>query len=344
MWPTKAELADYLPNLGRQDVEEIIRRRHPHFADALAFDRAGAAPALARLAGQRNEFETDEHGGRGGSYRVAQRDTGARLTGIRTLLRMVTGSADLGALPPGTRILDVLGGDGLVTTAWRVLAPRSSTIPILTSDMAGHMVAAALSRGLPAMRQAADFLFLHDNAFDGVLIAYGTHHVADRAAMCAEAFRVLRPGGRVVIHDFEEGSPVASWFEEIVHRRTVTGHDYRHFTRTGMDGLLRGAGFTDVAVTDMYDPIRLSGPTETRAVDALLGYLTAMYGLRPEAADEAVDRAGLLGWLTRNMRYDYAGVRGHDPAWCPELTVRPTATGAVAELPRLALVATAVRP
>ncbi|MFL6123177.1 methyltransferase domain-containing protein [Actinophytocola sp.] len=336
VWPAPAKPAGYLPNLSSRDVEEIFRREHPHFADVLAFDRAGAADALARLARQRNEFETDDDGGRGRSYRDAQRSTGARLTGITALLRMLTGHPDLAALPPGLRLLDVLGGDGLVTRAWRSLAADDPASPILTSDLAGHMVAAALDRGLPALRQSAEFLFLREGVFDGVLIAYGTHHVADRVAMCAEAFRVLRPGGRILVHDFEEGSPVARWFAEVVHHRTAAGHDYRHVTRAELHGLLRGTGFSDVSVTEVYDPIRLWGATETGAVDSLLRYLTAMYGLR-------MGRTDLLDWLTRNVRYDYGDVPSRTGGWCRELTVRRTGTGAVAELPRLALVATAVR-
>lgn len=331
---------EYLPNLDQAAFEEMFRRKHPAFASALHFERDGACTALGRLLREHNEFETDAHGGRGHSYRKAQRATTARLIGIKTLLQLVAGAAELNMIPRDTRLLDVLGGDGLVTRALRVLAPDLPTIPILTSDMAGHMVAEALSQGLPAMRQAADFLFLRERAFDGVLIAYGSHHVAerDRASMCAEAFRVLRPGGRIVLHDFEEGSPVVRWFEQIVNRHTVAGHDYRHFTRTELRGLLKGAGFADIEVMEMYDPIRLRGASESRATDALLRYLISMYGLRfePDGPTEVLD------WLVRNMRYGHRP--DHVEGWRSELSILPTADGVVAELPRLALVATAVRP
>lgn len=332
--------ARYLPDVDRAEFEDMFRRKHPMFASVLQFDRDGATAALDRLLRERNEFETDANGGRGQSYRRAQRATTARLTGIRTLLRMLTGTTELSMLPPGIRLLDVLGGDGLVTRALRVLAPDLPVIPVLTSDVAGHMVAQTLRQGLPAMRQAADFLFLRDCSFDGVLIAYGSHHVEgrDRASMCAEAFRVLRRGGRIVLHDFEEGSPVVRWFQQIVDRHTPAGHDYRHFTRAELRSLLRSAGFADIEVSEVYDPIQLRGPSEQYAADALLRYLISMYGLRFGTRDRAI----LLEWLTRNMRYS------HRPDWpeerCSELCVRPAAGGAVAELPRLALVATAVRP
>src|SRR5207237_5518083 len=129
----------------------------------------------------------------------------------------VLGVQQLGRLPFGWRLLDVLGGDGLIARALNMMRPGLTRQPVLTSDVAESMILHAWAQGLPAIREPAQHLFLRDASFDAVLIAYGTHHIdpLDRPDMCREAFRVLRPHGRIVLHDFECGSAVARWFDEV---------------------------------------------------------------------------------------------------------------------------------
>jgi len=337
---------DYLPSVTMSEFHSWFSGRHRQFADALWLDRPGADAVLARMTAFSNEFESDAGGGRGGSYRRAQKVTDARITGLSTLLRMVSGTGDIGRMPPGYRLLDVLGGDGLAARVLRLLAPHPGPSPVLTSDIAANMVTEALRQGLPAMRQPAHHLFLRDDSFDGVMVAYGTHHVAapERPLMCQEAYRVLRPGGRVVIHDFEKGSPVSRWFSEVVDRYCSAGHPYEHFSREELRELLEAAHFSQVTVTEVYDPIRVSGDTESHAIGSLLDYLISMYGLTAAAPRDAGMHALLLDWISRHMRYDFAADSHPAGHWRPALTTYAADCGMIAaEMPRVALVATAVK-
>ncbi|WP_343446523.1 class I SAM-dependent methyltransferase [Micromonospora schwarzwaldensis] len=329
----------YLPSLVLRDYLHAVATLHPHLRAMLDFGRPGAADALAELAATVSEFDTDSTG-RGDSYRRAQRDTLVRWTGMRRLLELAT-PADA---EPATLILDVLGGDGTVArAASSQSACFESKLAFVTGDVSGHMVDRALAHGLPAVRQAAHFLFLRDDSVDAVLLAYGTHHIPAhrRPTAVAEAARVVRPGGRIVLHDFDESSPMAGFFGEVVHPHAVGGHDYRHFSRAELAGLFAGADLP-VRVVDLYDPLIVRADTERAAYAGMRDYVGDMYGLRDFFATIGDDEV----WRLLTHHFDHTGylaaIGGRDG-----IPVRPVVYRAdgqfVAEVPRMAIVATATR-
>ncbi|MGH3564662.1 MAG: class I SAM-dependent methyltransferase [Pseudonocardia sp.] len=204
--------------------------------------------------------------------------TFARAQGARTLLDLFAHGRP--AADP-VLVLDVLGGDGLVARIARASAMSSPGVTIATSDVAPAMVDAALGAGLPALWQPAQRLILRDASVDGVLSAYGTHHL-DRAGLsetCAEARRVIRPGGRVVLHDFEPDSAVSRWFSAVVHRYSRKGHTYQHYGSEILTNAINDAGFENVASRPLCDPIIAPGASPAAARLALAQYLFQMYGL-----------------------------------------------------------------
>jgi len=331
----------YLPGLSLAEYAELIHREFPELADALWLDRPGIGAALASVTGTVNEFEDDD-AGRGRSYRRAQRSQLVRARGIHSLFALAAGVARLADIRPGWRMLDVLGGDGLLAQVLRTVAPQAATI---TGDTAGNMVLAALRNGLPAVRQPAQCLLVRDEAVDAVVIAYGSHHIAppDRSIACAEAARVLVPGGRLVLHDFEEGSPVALWFADVVHRYSRAGHSYRHFTAAEMAHHLAASGLRDVRVHRVYDPFVMRAADPARARDLLADHLVDMYGL-VGLADEAPADVRRAAWKLASNYFlypDIAGgvdIAGGGSVRC-EPVVYEAETGWVAEVPRVALVA-----
>ncbi|TNM27783.1 methyltransferase domain-containing protein [Streptomyces sedi] len=320
------------------DYHLYMKEAHPATAELLDTERL-AATEHERWLVEGNEFDDDETG-RGGSYRRAQAQGEARRTGITELFRMLGGPDAAGM---GT-VLDVLGGEGLLSRVWRDLrgVPATAPVPLITGDISGGMVAAALRGGLPAVRQRADRLLLRDGTMNGVLVGYGTHHIprAQRPAMAAEAWRVLAPGGRLVVHDFAEGSPVARWFGEVVHPWSRAGHDYDHFTRDELTSLLTRAGFEEVTVEEMYDPVILTADTGESALAALVSYMTSMYGLEPASPGREPAAA-----VERALREVFTYPASTLPASAvPEVTVRADGPRFRAELPRVALVARGHKP
>jgi demethylmenaquinone methyltransferase / 2-methoxy-6-polyprenyl-1,4-benzoquinol methylase len=112
------------------------------------------------------------------------------------------------ALDPSPRrtLLDLAGGTGDVGLAW--LAQGGG--PLLLSDVNAAMLGIAweraLARGLVAgaslLVADAERLPLPDRIVDRVSIAFGLRNCTDKAAVLAEARRVLRPGGRFYCLEF----------------------------------------------------------------------------------------------------------------------------------------------
>jgi hypothetical protein len=150
-----------------------------HLGPTFRGDGCPVADSNCALTGDvRDDFGQERGGGRGESYLRAQAENvRARARGIETLLGFVRTGTD------STRktVVDVLGGDGLVRRVAGVLG--LSDIVVLTCDASPYMVREAWAAGHPALRQRADRMVARDNSVDGVLVAYGSHHIAaeDRA-------------------------------------------------------------------------------------------------------------------------------------------------------------------
>ena len=110
---------------------------------------------------------------------------------------------DLADLQSGDRVLDVACGTGVVT---RVAAEKvGERGAVVAADLNPGML--ALAGSLPAPRGAtvewrqadAGALPFADQAFDVVLCQLGLQFFADRGIALREMYRVLRPGGDVVV-------------------------------------------------------------------------------------------------------------------------------------------------
>jgi demethylmenaquinone methyltransferase/2-methoxy-6-polyprenyl-1,4-benzoquinol methylase len=107
---------------------------------------------------------------------------------------------------PQQTLLDLAGGTGDVSFAW--LAGGGG--PVILSDINVSMLSVARDRaiargfaaGLSLLAADAECLPLPDRAVDTVSIAFGLRNCTDKAAVLAEARRVLKPGGRFLCLEF----------------------------------------------------------------------------------------------------------------------------------------------
>jgi len=168
----------------------------------------------------------------------------------------------------GEQILDMAGGTGDI--AFRMEAKGASvTVSDINQDMLDVGLERAVERGIDTLvwsRQNAEELTFADKSFDAYTIAFGIRNVTHIDRALAEAYRVLRRGGRFYCLEFS----TTQWpgFKEIYdvysHRlvpkigQAIAGdaESYRYLiesirrfpTMPEFERMIREAGFTQTKV------------------------------------------------------------------------------------------------
>ncbi len=159
---------------------------------------------------------------------------------IERLVRWI-GSRHIGflssGLRPGARVLDVGCGRGVI------LGPLAD----LGFEVHGVEISAEATRGAdpraeiriaPRLRDAA----YQAASFDELVIWHVLEHLHDPRGTLAEAFRILRPGGRLVVAVPNLSSLQARWTGAAWFHLDLPRHLY-HFPLAALRRLLSGAGF-----------------------------------------------------------------------------------------------------
>ena len=241
-------------------LAHAILARLPEDDETLASDRRQAARVLSERARAATE---------------SFRQTGADWDEMRAL-DLPAGAVEeaLLALLPAPligRLLDIGTGTGRLL---ELLAPRASAA--LGVDASRAMLALARARlakpGLThcAVRLADMYrLPLPDAGHDAVLLHMVLHHAEDPAGALAEAARVLRPGGTLIVVDLSAHGD-ADAIVRLAHR-------WPGFTEEQMHAFFRAAGLLPAASQ------AISGPMEVRLWPAHRAQTNAASEYRLEA-------------------------------------------------------------
>jgi demethylmenaquinone methyltransferase / 2-methoxy-6-polyprenyl-1,4-benzoquinol methylase len=114
------------------------------------------------------------------------------------------------AARPGQVILDVAGGTGDLTKAFSKKV--GATGKVILSDINEKMLAQGrirlLNEGISGnvvyVQADAENLPFPDNYFDCITIAFGLRNVTDKPAALASLYRVLKPGGKLLVLEFSK--------------------------------------------------------------------------------------------------------------------------------------------
>jgi demethylmenaquinone methyltransferase/2-methoxy-6-polyprenyl-1,4-benzoquinol methylase len=117
----------------------------------------------------------------------------------------------------GQRLLDVAGGTGDIAFRFLKRAPTATAVVLdLTEDMLieGRKRAEAEDRADQLQWTVGDAMALpfEDNSFDVYTISFGIRNVTRVQDALNEAYRVLRPGGRLMVLEFSQlPNPAMQW-------------------------------------------------------------------------------------------------------------------------------------
>ena len=114
-----------------------------------------------------------------------------RVIRLRTAEKLI----ELADLPVKGALLDAGGGTGRVSEALRGLASS-----LVVADLSFGMLQQAQSKdGLQVVNSHTEKMPFSDGTFERVIMVDALHHVCDHAETASEMWRILRPGGRIVI-------------------------------------------------------------------------------------------------------------------------------------------------
>lgn len=99
--------------------------------------------------------------------------------------------------PKGGMFLDAGGGTGRVAQFFQ----GQSGLIVVADESSSMLQEAVKKSGLCGVCAAAENLPFFPRAFDRVVMVDALHHVADQAAACGELWRIIKPGGRIVVEE-----------------------------------------------------------------------------------------------------------------------------------------------
>jgi len=107
---------------------------------------------------------------------------------------------DRGGLKPGMTCLDVATGTGPTARAAAEIVGRPELVTCLEPSL-GMLQESARLLAAPHVQGCADFIPFKDDYFDFLSMGFALRHVDDMGQAFREYYRVLKPGGRLMLLD-----------------------------------------------------------------------------------------------------------------------------------------------
>ncbi|TWH71265.1 demethylmenaquinone methyltransferase/2-methoxy-6-polyprenyl-1,4-benzoquinol methylase [Azomonas agilis] len=128
--------------------------------------------------------------------------------GIHRLWKRFT--IELSGARPGNRILDIAGGTGDLSRQFSKIVGDAGEVVLADINASmlkvgrDRLLDQGIARNIRFVQADAEKLPFPDNHFDVVTIAFGLRNVTHKEAALESMFRVLKPGGRVLVLEFSK--------------------------------------------------------------------------------------------------------------------------------------------
>ncbi|MBN2432276.1 MAG: class I SAM-dependent methyltransferase [Acidobacteria bacterium] len=155
-----------------------------------------------------------------------------RLTGFyadETIIRLLRPE-------PHERFIDVGGGTGWIA---RHIAQHGPSVTVLDISL-GMLSHVDGPSGVRAVCGDGRRMGIRSGVFDGAVLSDALHHIPETEWLLGEVARVLRPGGRLLMHDFERTS---RWVRLLQTLESRLVEKVRYSSMDELGPWLRAAGF-----------------------------------------------------------------------------------------------------
>ena len=184
---------------------------------------------------------------------------------------------ELADLVSGMKVLDLQAAGGYLSDG--IFEKLQGNVDIICLEPCKNL-SCRLSKNYQLIEDSVEnWCSVESASCDVVIGLAGLHHSNDQQATVSEAYRALKPGGKLVICDVIEHSDIATWLNEYVNEHNPAGHKGSFLHSGDMTRLFKVAGFNSIEESVCSVPWVFGSKSE------IAHFFKGLFGLKPAESE-----------------------------------------------------------